>query len=270
MASPNGRTSHTASPASCRRRGSSTRSTTGKLRSKRSELRRLPARSAYRVRLSRESERGMYNLKRRRRRNPSTQARLRRAEPERMDQGGLLRPERRRHLLLLEVPDQRRRVRRRRRHRSRSRDSSIHHRRRHQLRHAAAGKLPSKSAAGAELVSGRVQTPDTARASTRSGSRRGLCGGLPGQPRHRRPGTDHLPLGHAGSGWQRRRVDRHDHPVAVGQERRTDLAPAARRHLQRPRDPALALGGRPAAREQRASSTARTRGWGSGSAWSAT
>ena len=38
-----------------------------------------------------------------------------------------------------------------------------------------------------------------------------LRGGLPGQPRHRRPGPDHFAVGHARPGRQRGRVDRHDH-----------------------------------------------------------
>ncbi len=44
-------------------------------------------------------------------RDPGKQARLRDPEPGRVDQGRLLRPHRRRHLLLLEVSDQRRRLR---------------------------------------------------------------------------------------------------------------------------------------------------------------
>ena len=44
--------------------------------------------------------------------------------------------------------------------------------------------------------------------------------GLPGQPRHRGPGEDVRPVGHARPGRQRGRVDRHDHAPAGGQEGR--------------------------------------------------
>ena len=68
----------------------------------------------YRVRLSRQTERGMYDMTQAGD-DALAQVRLRHPQPGRVDQGRLLRPQRRRHLLLLEVPDQRRRLRRRRR-----------------------------------------------------------------------------------------------------------------------------------------------------------
>ena len=64
------------------------------------------------------------------------------AEPERVDQVRLLRPQRRRHLLLLEVPDQRRRLRRRLRDGAEDDHARSQQRQRHQRLDAAAGDLP--------------------------------------------------------------------------------------------------------------------------------
>ena len=74
---------------------------------------------------------------------------------------------------------------------------------------------------------------------------------LPGQPQHRRPGADHLAVGHPRPGRQRGRVDGHDRAAAGRAERRAGLAAAARRDLQRARLPDVALGGRPPAAGQR-------------------
>ena len=71
----------------------------------------------YRVRLSRQTETGMYDMHSAGD-DPLAQDRLRHPQPERVDQGRLLRPQRRRQILLLAVPDQRRRLRRRRRRRA--------------------------------------------------------------------------------------------------------------------------------------------------------
>ncbi len=71
----------------------------------------------YRVRLSRQTEVGMYDMSKRAM-TRSHKSRLRHSQPERVDQGRLLRPQRWRHVLLLAVPDQPRQVRRRRGRRS--------------------------------------------------------------------------------------------------------------------------------------------------------
>ncbi len=89
------------------------------------------------------------------RRDPQPQEGLRRAQPGRVDEGGLLRPERRRHLLLLEVPDQRGGVRRRHRHRPEHDDARPDDGERHERRHAAARHLPRVGRRGTQLVSGR-------------------------------------------------------------------------------------------------------------------
>ena len=83
----------------------------------------------YRVRLSRRTEtRDVRPCRRQAQRpDPGPQDRLRDPQPERVDQGGLLRPQRRRHLLLLEVPDQPRRFRRRHRDRPQVDDARSHH-----------------------------------------------------------------------------------------------------------------------------------------------
>ena len=96
-----------------------------------------------------------------------------------------------------------------------------------------------------------VQPPTTARASTRSGSTPRPTPSSTRAASARRSGEDHLALGHPRPGRQRGRVDRHDHPAPVGQERWAGMAAAARRHRQRPRLPAVAFGDRAAAPEQR-------------------
>ena len=67
----------------------------------------------YKVRLSRETSRGMYDLNRHKRTGATRASKRGFVDPEpgRVDQGRLLRPHRRRHLLLLEVSDQRGRLR---------------------------------------------------------------------------------------------------------------------------------------------------------------
>lgn len=87
--------------------------------------------------------------------------------------------------------------------------------------------------------------------STRSGLTPGLRRPLPGQPQHGRPGEEHLAVGHSGPGWQRGRMDRHDHSAPVRTELRAGLAAVARRHLQRVGLPDVALGGRTATAGQR-------------------
>ena len=148
--------------------------------------------------------------------DPLAQDRLRHSQPERVDQGGLLRPQRRRQVLLLEVPDQPRRVRRRTATRSALDDARPHDRRRHQRLDPAAGELPRRKSAGAELVPVRLQRRSLLERRTRSGSTpTDLREGLPGQPQHGRPGEDHLALGDPRPGRQRGRVDRHDHAAPV-------------------------------------------------------
>ena len=166
----------------------------------------------YKVRLSRDSRTGMYDLD-----QPDAHAeprlRVRRPEPERVDQGGLLRPERRRHLLLLEVPDQRRRVRRRDGDGAERDEAQSRHRRRHQRRDAAARQLPRRRAAPPRPGARRRCSPEaTAPARTRSESIRpptrsctqGSVSTV-GQAAH------HFAVGHARPGRQRGRVDGHDH-----------------------------------------------------------
>ena len=112
----------------------------------------------YRVRLSRRHrERDVRHA--RAGDDPLAQARLRHPQPERVDQGRLLRPQRRRHLLLLEVPDQRRRLRRRRRRPRRTRPRST--RARGDVTNACdqqpLATFHTPETAGAELVPADVQ-----------------------------------------------------------------------------------------------------------------
>ena len=79
-----------------------------------------------------------------------------------------------------------------------------------------------------------------------------LCRDLPGQPQHRGSGEDDLAVGDPRPGRQRRGVDRHHHPASVGAERWADLETPARRHRQRPRLSAVALGSRAPAAGQHA------------------
>ena len=170
-----GRTSRTASPTSCGRRASSTRSTTGGLLSKQASGAGGFKYVTYQVRLSRADRARDVRPgpQQAQRRDPSPQVGLRRPEPGRVDQGGLLRPERRRHLLLLEVPDQPGRLRRRRpRPLPSTTDARPDDRRCHERGDAAAGDLPRLGPAGAELVPGGRAAQQPARASTRSGSTR--------------------------------------------------------------------------------------------------
>ena len=126
-------------------------------------------------------------------------------------------------------------------------------RRRHQRLDPAAGELP------------RLRSTPAPSWCPSAFSRRSLRDRQPLRDRRRRPtkrptraasstvgqAQDHLALGHARPGRQRGRVDRHDHRRRrSGARARPGLAPAARRHRQRPRLPALALGGRPAAAGQ--------------------
>ena len=107
--------------------------------------------TTYKVRLSRQTERGMYDMRKR----AMTRAhghRLRRSQPGRVDQGRLLRTEGRRHLLLLEVSDQRRRVRRQHRNRADPGDPGSRHGRRHQRGEPAGRDLPRDGNAAAVLV----------------------------------------------------------------------------------------------------------------------
>ena len=114
-------------------------------------------------------------------RAPATRAhkaRLRHPQPGRVDQGRLLRPQRRRHVLLLEVPDQPRRLRRR--HRDGARP------RRRSTRPPATSPTPPPSrwrsstpseTAGPELVPGRpvgrrLRDASTPSASTRQPTQR--------------------------------------------------------------------------------------------------
>ena len=78
----------------------------------------------------------------------------------------------------------------------------------------------ASGAAGADLVPGRG--PAAERLLERQPVRHrpdDLRRGLPGQPRHGRPGEDPLAVGHARPGRQRGRVDRHDHPAPRRAER---------------------------------------------------
>ncbi len=111
----------------------------------------------------------------------------------------------------------------------------------------AAGDLSRLRHDGAELVpDDPVRRSLRDRQPVRDPADR-LRKGLPGQPQHSRPGADHLSLGHPRPGRQRGRVDRHDHSAAVRGQGAPGLATVARRHRQRARLPALALGGRTAA-----------------------
>ena len=71
-----------------------------------------------------------------------------------------------------------------------------------------------------------------------------------GNVEHRGPGPHHFAVGNAGPGRERGRVDGHDHRRAGGERRRPGLAPRARWHRERARLPAVALGGRPPAAAQ--------------------
>ena len=118
--------------------------------------------------------------------DPLAQVRLRRAEPERVDQGRLLRPQRRRQVLLLEVPDQPRRVRNRRRSGERAQidPARSDHRRRHQRLDAAAGDLPRLRNAGAELVPGGGRSGSLRERQPLGDRSADLRHALPGQPQH--------------------------------------------------------------------------------------
>ena len=203
----------------------------------------------------------------------SHKTRLRHPQPGRVDQVGLLRPQRRRHLLLLEVPDQRRRVRRRRGERRRTTRRST--------RAPATSPTPRPSRwrpstppkhAGAELVPVRLQRRslrdrqplrDQAAATYEKAFQGSL--GTVGQAQ------DHLALGHARPGRQRGRVDRHDHRAAVRSQRRTagsgDACTAAS-----PTPPSTSSGSRRSACSRRTtpSSPPPTPGSASASACSAT
>ena len=116
---------------------------------------------------------------------------------------------------------------------------------------AAARHLPRLGVAarpGARRRSRRA----TATPSTRSASSpTTYAEALPGQPRHRRPGEDARPVGHARPGRQRGRVDRHDHAAARAARRAARVW--RRLHGGVPNAtglPALALRGRPPAAGQ--------------------
>ena len=193
------------------------------------------------------------------------QVRLRRAEPERVDQGRLLRPQRRRHVLLLEVPDQPGSLRRRRRDRSQPDDTRPAT---GDVTNAATQPLATYHASGQPAPSWCPAQVAAEHCSTRQPVRprpHHLRRGLPRQPRHGRPGDDHLALGDARPGRQRGRVDRHDHGAARRADGGRGMAAAARRDRQRARLPAVALGGRAAAAGQRVLRPP-IRGSGSGSA----
>ena len=137
---------------------------------------------------------------------------------------------------------------------------------------AAAGDLPRLRSGGAELVPGGRATAGSLRDRQ------------PLRDRRRRPTT--RPTRAASARSARRRPPRpgapstraatwssgptRSPPSPTGQERRPGLAPPPRRHRQRPRLPALALGGRAAAAGQRRSSPPPIPGSASASACSAT
>ena len=153
---------------------------------------------------------------------PASQRRgLRRPEPGRVDQGRLLRPARRRHLLLLEVPDQRRassatatrRPRARRPSTRRPATSPTRRPSRWPPTTPRACRRPTWCPAAVQPQS------DCSSVNPFGIDPTTYAEPLPGQPRHRRPGRDHLAVGDPRPGRQRGRVDRHDHPAARRQRR---------------------------------------------------
>ena len=146
------------------------------------------------------------------RRDAGPQAGLRRAEPERVDQGRLLRPERRRDAVLLEVPDQPRRLRRRHRDAPAATTLNPHNGDVTNAGDAAAGQLQALRRHGAKLVPVAGlghRLPD--RQSVRAGSRPPTPSAYQGSLSTVGQAQDALAVGHARPGRQRRRVDRHDH-----------------------------------------------------------
>ncbi len=88
-------------------------------------------------------------------------------------------------------------------------------RRRHQRLDPAAGDLPHRRSSRPRAGARRLQRRSLRDRQPVRDRPDHLRKGLPGQPRHGRPGEDHLAVGHARPGRQRGRVDRHDHPAAV-------------------------------------------------------
>ena len=147
------------------------------------------------VRLSRQTESGMYDLAGR---NATRDRKRGFVVPSQNEwiKAAYYDPTRRRHVLLLEVPDQSRRLR----------DGGQgdapsaatlrpHNRRRHQRRDAAAGELHAVHWLGAVLVpvaavGHRLRDRQPVRARSRL-----LTRSLPGQPRHGRPGRTRSPWG---------------------------------------------------------------------------
>ena len=247
---PSGPTSPTGSPTSCAPPGSSTRSTTAGCSPRTPALTAAFTYVSYKVRLSTQTGRGMYDLARQQahRRDPRA---TRRASSCPARTSGSRRPTTTRAAA---APTPTGSTRPTQGSSATTRDRPEHDdprpddRRRHQRRHATARDLPRLGRRGAHLVSGRRVSRATARASTRSASIRrptprlyqGSLGTV-GQAETRSPwGT--LDQGGNAVEW----TDTITPPPAADHDR-AGLAAPARRHLQRPRLPALALGGRPSA-----------------------
>ena len=184
--------------------------------------------------------------------DPPAQDRLRPAEPERVDQGRLLRPQRRRHLLLLEVPDQRRRLRRRSgngaeaRRRSTRRTATSPTPRRSRWRPTTPPEVPAAELVPVEPDRGSVRhrqpVRDPAARPTRKPSPAASA-------RSARRATS-SPWGTLDQGGNVVEWTDTITAAAVRRKSHARLAAPPRRHRQRARLPAVALGGRPAAAGQ--------------------
>ena len=153
-----GPTSPTASPTSCGRRGSTTRSTTGVCcpSARAAAGRSTTSPTAWRSRADRAR-----HVQHGRQANGPTRShgdRVCDPQPGRVDQGGVLRPHRRRDGFLLEVSDQPGRVRRRHGDGAEDDDAQSLQRRRHQRVDAAPGDVSRLRRTGAELVPDRRTT----------------------------------------------------------------------------------------------------------------
>ena len=200
---------------------------------------------------------------------PAAREGLRRAQPGRVDQGGLLRPQRRRYLLLLEVPDERRGLRRRHRHRPEPGDARSHDGQRRERRHAAPGHLPRVRGRGASWCPAAVQPEDcsslnpfgidpTTYAELYQGSL-----GTVGQAQRARRGARWTRVATRSSG-----PTRSPRPPPAAKTRECGAACTA----GSPTRPPTSSGSRRSGCSPRttSSTTSPIRGSGSGSAWSAT
>ena len=250
----NGTTSPTASPTSSAPPASTTRSPTARCS-------RRPSSGSgngfnyvtYKVRLSRRTGTGMYDMHKRAPVRTKATGFVIPSQNEWI-KAAYYDPQRRRHLLLLAVPDQRRRIRPD--HRDEPRRAlpgaaQPGERRRDQLEHPAAGQLPRRRTAGGRPGARRTRPRKRAKRSTRSTCRRRPTRkpSRAASTRSARRGRS-APWGTLEQGGNA--VEWTDTITAapVRGEGPPRLAAPARRRPQRARLPALALGDRPAAAEE--------------------